>query len=173
MKYRSVIALKWIVLATSFLLFSQQDALICSLQYVATHLFTVSLGSCYLVHRFIHLLLQCFLLPLGGLDTLLGSGFALTVVPPSSVNIVRRSKVWQPFRHVLLLSCIHSGPHLNYLLYTVQACFGLCGSGSNVSLWWDTAPVVSELSCQGGTRSRWLMHFPEWWIVPLSCLMHQ
>lgn len=77
MKYRSVIALKWIVLATSFLLFSQQDALICSLQYVATHLFTVSLGSCYLVHRFIHLLLQCFLLPLGGLDTLLGSGFAL------------------------------------------------------------------------------------------------
>lgn len=44
------------------------------------------------MHRFTHLLLQCFPLLLGGLDTLLGSGFALTVMPPSSVNIVRRSK---------------------------------------------------------------------------------
>lgn len=46
--------------------------------------------------------------PLGGPDTCLRAGFTLTVKFPSSVIISRQSKPWQPFRHVLLLSCAQS-----------------------------------------------------------------
>lgn len=44
----------------------------------------------------------------GGPDTCLRAGFTLTVKLPSSVIISQQSKPWQPFRHVLLLSCAQS-----------------------------------------------------------------
>lgn len=49
---------------------------------------------------------RCFSPTWGGPNTCLHSGFALTVLPPSSVTGISASKSWHPFRHVLLLSCI-------------------------------------------------------------------
>ncbi len=130
--------------ACRLLIVFSTDGLICNLQCVVRHLFTVLFDSLYLVYRLIHLLLQHFPLSLGGPNTCLCSGFALTVMPTSSVDIVRQSKTWQPFRHVLLLSRTHSVILITYCIQHEPA--------------W-TNPARAQVCPYGGTL---LLLSPSW-----------
>lgn len=79
-------------------------------------------------------------------------------------------KVWQLFRHVSLRTWIQC---LILITCSLSLSMASLSMGSSASLWQDTALAASTQSCQGRTRSLWLMRLPEWRIVPVSCLMHQ
>lgn len=94
------------------------------------------------------------LLPLCGSNACLCEGFALTVMPPpppSSVNIVRQSKAWQPCRHVLLLSRIQSlilitySPSLYGFKCILMVGHSSCCLRSELS-GWDKESVIDAFS---------------------------
>lgn len=70
------------------------------------------------MYGIIHQLLRCVLLPLlGGVPTPVSAQDSIwQFQPPSSVNIVRQSKSWQPFRHVLLPSRVQSLIFITYCI---------------------------------------------------------